>query len=400
MGFPVRVLSVLFVLGVSSLTAQWKTDISVSSSYDDNAFRNYAGLSDYATQLEFYLARDGGGEKWQSRLFYRGAVDLFADYSERNYHYHKVGAAWAKVLNERGNLLNFGVNGSLRANGDVYAYYNFKEASAYSNLKLKIDGASIVNFGYRLRARWYSNLSELNYSEHYVFARLTHFFQTRTTLMLGMNWGRKNYRNQVTEGLVSHADMGGYGQHRGGMGHMGSGNWYTDPNSPGDFNASVSQWVGQLRLAQSLSNSTGVSGDFIVRRNPADGVRYLAGQVSGYSSEDELFDDRYGYESEEVNVTVTQFLPWEITFKTGFASRWKDYVNRPALNLSGEALATGEFRHDRQVFAFFSFGKAFTMLGGKSVSMLMEYYRLENQSNDAYYDYQVNLVTLGLSTSL
>lgn len=393
----VLIFTALSVMLVGSLNAQWTKSVSVSTGYDDNAFRNYQGLSDYATQVSAYLAKDFDGESWQSRLFYRGSFNLFAEYDERNYHYHQLGAAWSRIISEQGNAFNLGVNGSLRANGQVYNYYNFQEASGYSNVKIRMGSASSANFGYRIRRRWYNNLSELDYLEHYLFARFGYSFQTRTTLTVETKYGRKSYREQVTGEKTWQLGMGGYGHHQGGMGQWGG--WNQEENSSQSVKPSVSQWIGQIRVAQSLTNTTGLSTDLILRRNPGNGVRYLAGQVSGYTSEDELFDDPYGYESEELGVTLTQLLPWKVTLKAGGEYKWKDYVNRPALDLNGETLSTDELRTDRQIWTWLSLGKTFQFRSGRTMSLFGEFYRIDNQSNDFYYDYRGNYVSLGIETT-
>ncbi|MFQ5769807.1 MAG: hypothetical protein ACE5HX_04690 [bacterium] len=382
-----------------SVFAQWTKSFAVNTSYDDNAFRNYAGLSDYATQISAYLAKDFGEENWQSRWFYRGSFDIFAQYDERNYHYHQVGAAWSRLLNDRENTLNLGINGKLRSNRSAYDYYNFTEAAGYGNFKFKFGYSTAVNLGYKIRSRWYSNIPDLSYIEHDFFVRYTHFFATRTTFMIAGEYGRKQYQEQITEDNLAQWNMDDYGSHRGGMGHMWNGGWFNNINST-SVKPSVGQWLGQIRLAQSLTSSTGLSTDFMLRSNPGDGVRYLAGQVSGYTTEDELFDDPYGYESEEFGATLTQLLPWELTFKAGVESKWKDYDNRPALDLNGETLPSGELREDRQVVTWLRLSKSFNLLEGKSANLIAEFYWMDNQSNDLYYDFQVTLLSLGIATSL
>lgn len=384
--------TVIFLLVFAAQSqAQWTKNLSLTTSYDDNAFRNYTGLSDYATQILAYVARDNSGDNWHSRLFYRGYVNLFTEYNDRNYHAHQLGFAWSRSLNEAGNALNLGVNGSLRANGDLYNYYDYREASGYGNVKFNLDPASSTNLGYKIRGRWYSNLPELSYAEHYLFARLTHVFESRTTLMLEGNYGLKIYREQTIVASTSGTNVGHYGRHSGGMGHLsGNGDNMGDSTSS---QARVSQLEGKVRLSQSLTGSTGLSVEGSLSRNPVDGVRYLAGQVSGYTTEDELFDDRYGYETEEFSTTLTQLLPLEMQFRTGLVTAWKDYVNRPALDLNGEALPSGELRNDRQLVAWFSLDKSFN----KIVTAFAEFYWIDNQSNDQYYDYKVSLISGGLS---
>jgi hypothetical protein len=388
------ILSITFGL----LHAQWSRSVSIQSNYDDNAFRNYQDLSDYATRFSFYLAREHSAQNWQSRFFYRGSLTLFTEYNERNYHHHQIGGAWARMLSEKGHTLNLGVNGSLRANGDVYNYYDFKEASGYGNLRFNLSAATIAQIGYRLRGRSYSNLPALTYMEHYLFARYTHFFQTKTTLIFEGNYGGKLYREQVSENTEAQSGMTDNQHNWGGMWGMGNRSWQNSTNST-SLKPGVGQWVGLVRLAQSVSGSTGLSADLTIRKNPSDGVRYLPGQGSGYTTEDELFDDRYGYESEEMSATLTQLLPLEMTFKAGVESKWKDYVNRPALNIDGEPLPSGELRLDRQTLVWLSLSKSFLLPGGKSLELVGEFYWMNNHSNDMFYDYEVSLISLGLASS-
>jgi hypothetical protein len=88
-----------------------------------------------------------------------------------------------------------------------------------------------------------------------------------------------------------------------------------------------------------------------------------------------------------------------MTLKVGVETQWKDYVNRPALDLNGEALSSGELRKDRQVLTWFNLSKTFDLRGGKSVNLFWELYWTDNQSNDLYYDYRVSLLSFGIGTS-
>ena len=399
------VIITILLSGFSSVSvqAQWTKSFSVSTSYDNNAFRNYAGLSDNISQFSGYFAKDFSSEKWQSRLYYRGSYSLFAQYDARNYHYHQLGGAFSRVLSDGGNTLNLGINSSLRVNGTIYDYYNFQDASVYGNVKIVINSASNANLGYRLHGRRYSNLPDLNYSEHYFFARYIGFFQTRTTLMVESNYGLKIYQSHITGTQPVQEDgqgFEGYGTHRGGMGHFGNtgsmgDNSHMSEIESNNTNPGVGQWIGQFRLAQSLTNATGLRVEFTLRRNPGGEIRYLAGQVSGYISEDELFDDHYGYESEELGTTLTQIFSGKVTLKASIDTRWKDYVKRNALDLNGDPVHDQSLRKDREVQFWFSLGKSFSMPGGKSISLMGEFYWIDNRSNDLYYNYQVSLISLG-----
>jgi len=381
-------------------SAQWTKSVALNTSYDDNAFRNYAEVSDYATQVSLYLAKDSSGRRWLSRFFYKGNYTLFGRYAERNYHVHHMGAAWSRIFGNDRHRVNFGINSSLRANRTLYDYYNFKEASGYGNVKVNVGPSTATHFGYKLRVRWYSNIPDLSYAEHYLFARLTHAFATKTTVMVSGNYSHKTYREQVTSTTLPEWSDPDGSAHHGGRGHMGWRDGGIQTGESGTPQPSIGQWIGQVRIAQSLSTRTGLSLNLILRRSQDTGIRYLTGQASGYTTEDELFDDRYGYQSEELSATLTQLLPLHLTFKAGVDMRWKDYIRRPALDLTGEPLSSGALRSDRQIQTWLRVSKQITVLGGRAAALTGEFYWMDNLSNDAYYQYQVRLFSLGLSTAL
>lgn len=392
-------VALALVLAGAPAGAQWTKSVSVNTVYDNNAFRNYQGLSDYVTQVSAYLARDGGNDTFQSRFFYRGGYYLFADFAQRNFHHHQAGLALAFSLDQRGDLLNAGANAGLRLNRELYSYYDFATVSAFANMKLYLSPATVAQAGYRLRTRWYSNLPEFSNTEHFFFARFTHFFPSRTTLIIETDYGRKIYLQAVSDGSgLSDGGQHDIRRHDGGMGHMGGG-WWNGNSSWLSGKYGVAQAVALLRLAQSLGSSTGLSVQFLYRGNPAQTARYLAGQVSGYSNEDELFDDPYGYESRELRGALTRLLPWGMTLRAGTEAQWKDYVRRPALDLSGQPLSTGENRADRRFAAWIGLSRSFTVgRRGPIMTLVGEFNWFDNRSNDAYYRYSAATFTIGVST--
>ena len=394
----VSFILLFLICGFLPAQAQWVKSFSVGTIYDDNAFRTYAEKSDYVAQLSGYLAREHSSEQWQSRIFYRGNYNLFARYIERNYLWQQAGVALNRLLGKKRNVLFLGLNGAHRSNRALYDYYNLAEATAFGNIKLYLVPSAFTQFGYRWRGCWYSNLDSFSYTEHFLFARLTHSLPSLTTLVVETNYGRKIYlqESSIVETDTPLEDGWHYGQHGGGMGHRWNDQQTGENAMTSLARPRVGQWVGSVRVAQSLTANTGVSLEFLLRRNHEDGIRYLAGQVAGYTSEDELFDDRYGFESEELSFSLTQLLPWQMSLKLGGEMQWKDYPNRPALDLEGNALASGELRNDRRAKGWLSLGKSFLLdESGRALDLVAEYYLLDNRSNDAFYDFRSSAVTLG-----
>jgi hypothetical protein len=363
-------------------------------------------LSDYVFQFSGYIAHSSQGENWRFRIYYRGSLSLFKNYNDRNYHYHRMGTVWSQDISKTGSLLNLGINGSLRKNKMLYNYYDFKDVSGYANIKIKFGPSISTVVGYKIRGRWYSNLPELEYKEHFFFARYTHFFQTQTSIILEGNYGRKIYLEQIvgttSEYWNSQWNMNweenNHHSEGWGMGGMSMGSWASGTSQVVSKPISA-QLVGKIRIAQSLGKTTGLSAEFLLRRNSENIARYLPGQVSSYITEDELYDDRYGYESEEIEIMITQYLPWEFAFKSTTGYRWKDYSRRPALDLDGNTLPDQTLRVDEQMLLWINLSKPFTLFTGRDANIYLDFFWVKNQSNDFFYNYKVGLISMGFGLS-
>lgn len=392
---------IFFAVPITGAQAQWYKSLSLGTGYDSNAFRTYAARADYVTQLSAYLARDFRSAHWQGRVFYDGRVNLFSNFSERNFLYQRAGAALTYRFSGNRHMIFFGANGLHRANREVYDYYDLREGSMYANIRLRLLATSFAQFGYRLRGRWYANLADFDYREDFFFIRLTHGLPTRTTVVFEADLGQKHYLREITQ-VVENSGMsydGEYGWHQGGMGHMQGPGQRTNPTaavqrlSPPD----VQQWVISLRLAQALTPKTGAYLELAQRRIAESSIRYLAGQVAGYTSEDELFDDPYGYESEDIAMGITQLLPWQLTLQLDAAVIWKSYVERPALDLTGDPILSGDLRADRRRAVWLLLAKEFPIgASSRSMQLQVRYNFIDNRSNDLYYVYRVGNFSLGI----
>jgi len=222
--------------------------------------------------------------------------------------------------------------------------------------------------------------------------------------MFEANYGRKIYLEQIINTTSNYRDeqwgMGGYYDYNDGwgMGQMGMGSWINNSNQI-TSKPSSDQWIGKIRIAQSLGNSTGLSADFLLRRNPVNMARFLPGQVSVYITEEELFDDRYGYESEEIEILFTQYLPWKFILKSSPGFRWKNYSKHHALDKDGEILSDQKLRVDQQILFWINLNKSFSIFKGKEANIFFDFYWIKNQSNDFYYNYEVSLISMGLGLS-
>ncbi len=380
------------------LRAQWVKSVTLGTSYDDNAFRIYDAKTDYVTHVAGYFARNFPGQRWQGRLYYEGQFNIFAHFSDRNFLYQKAGLALAHSLSKKKTFIFLGLNGQHRLNRATYNYYDLNEISAYVNLKHYLASGTILQFGYRARRRAYAQISSFSYFENFLFARITYSLPTHTTVVFESHYGQKHYLQGISNPGAVHTGFydHDYGHQPGGMGHMRDSRWNPGGTTSVVSQPGVSQWAGSLRLAQSISPNTGVHLEGLLRRNLRDAVRYLAGQVAGYANEDELFDDPYGYESEEAEIGLTQLLPWQMTVEMTANVQWKDYVNRPALDLAGNPLPSSALRKDRLAYARLTFSKSIALRNEmQSLEIFGQLSFFDNQSNDAFYNYTRRLFVMG-----
>jgi len=362
----------LFILLVLSpaLFGQPTGSVTQELSYFSNSFYNYRNLPDVYDNLGIALGYRLPAETIQSQFYYDGNLNFFKEYTDRFSQYHEFGYSGSSESN--GNYY-FGANLAWQKNAATYEFYNSIKLQAFVNTKIYLKSNLIARLGYLIRNREYSELSEFSYWEHNFFARFNTYFQSGSSITLQMNYGLKNYIPQFSS----------YSRRV-----------YTEATEM----PSVDQFVADFKLAQSMGTKTSVWFSGRVRVNP--------GLVSGTASvvnaedlftEDELFDDRYGYTGQEISAGITRYLPGYIKLDLNAAYLWKNYLNRTVYDLAENASSVEEHRADqRQVF----WGSLSRGLGGwfglKSSELFLEAGYLKNDSNDAYYQFENKFGTLGL----
>lgn len=389
------VLLTLFALSATGFSQTTKS-ITVEMSYDDNSFRNYKGLSDYITQLNLYLAREYEKDLWAARLYYDGSFSFFAEYTDRFSHYHKIGLAASRSLGENGSALNLGGNVVIKRYQSSYDYTNYVQGTGYVNTKIRPAESLIAQLGYILKYRDYENLPKFAYYEHRLSGRLSWFLPTNTSLIFHARYGLKDYETQTIATVISDSLISGTGHGRGS--HRGSSTsvFYSNYETP-----STSQFIGSVKVGQSVTSTTGLSVQYLRRINLTNGARYstVAGEVWTYNTEDDLFDDPYGYEGHEVSAVWTQILPWQTSFKLGYDSYFKNY-SVEALDLDGQPLPISENRKDRRYLIWLAVNKSFpkrSLL--RNFQTYLDFSYLGNDSNDLYFKYYNSVFTFGTGYS-
>ena len=380
--------------------SQFGGELSYWTVFDGNAFRNYEELSDvvYEPRATFYY--DIASESMDYRIFYEGSLYLFDEFSSRQFHNHSVGVVGSRYVTEEGSQLRWGINGGKRFNRVDYQFYDFRHAAGYVNLRLSDAGRGSWLLGIRGHFQDYDVLPEFSFWETGGFVRRTFFFATKTTLIARVGAGIKKFTQaEVSEETIQQNVPAGHGKGKGKGNNQGEEEVETQVillETPGE---GIFQWLASLRIAQSLGNKTGLAFEGSVQRNPGDGGRVLIGQDSGYESDEDLFDDPYSYDSDELLIELTRMLPWNTQFKAGFEVREKRY-DRFAYDSEGEPVE-GVFRDDTQRLIWVSLRKSFPVKGlFRTIAVVFNYTHLTNISSDVYFDYANQVVGLGMHITI
>ncbi len=387
---------------ISDGFSQVGLNINLWTVADGNTFRNYENLADVIYQPNITLFYDHSNSKGGARLLYEGSAFLFNEFTTRQYHYHNLGITGNRSMGESGPVLLWGIRGGKRYNKDEYKYYDYKHAQGYLNLRF--DGNGIWVLGALVRFQDYEELSQFSFWETQGFIRGSFFLKTRTTIIGRMQAGFKKFTESlISEEIILETVSGGMpgNGHGQGRNNNQSGNEQTltrimqvESSRDGVF-----QWIGSLRLAQSIGVKTGLAIEGTIHRNPKGGSRVLSGQDSGYETNDILFDDPYSYNSDKISLELTQMLPWNTQLKLGAESSLKRY-DRPAYDLEGSPIEE-LLRRDTLKTGWISIRKTIPLKGFvKGLIVFLYYNQINNTSNDEFFKYTNRMTGLGCNFSL
>lgn len=379
--FFIFTLAAILLIPMSGVLSQTSISLSQNLSYFSNSFYNYKQLPDLNDNVGLSISHIFESEKIQSQLYYQGDINLFQQYSDRLYHNQSFGYDGYSISTNEKRALYFGGNLFWHDGQQVYNIYDYWKLQGYINSKIYFRENIISQFGYTFNNKSYSELPEFSYWEHVLFAQFNTFFQTGTSLTLSLNYGLKDYIPQTTSGgkgrgrqvIIDYVEMPG-----------------------------VDQLVSNIKLAQSLGNKTSISLDAINRLNPGlVGGSAAVIDNENLFTEDELFDDRYGYQGQELSVLFTHYLPSYVRLQLGGSRLWKNYQNRNIYDFEGNLTLAGETRVDNRLVGWLELSHTFSVNWGiKSLGVSLQVGYLKNDSNDSYYQFDNYFGTIGLEFKL
>jgi hypothetical protein len=369
---------VAFFVSLNVVQAQFRANMSFTTTYDDNIDNTYLQTPDRIASLSAGIGYEWAFERDDIDFGYDASYHYYNTAVERTFHYHMLGASYIHLFSEEGDAkLSVDASYALRYDRGDFNIFDNKDFTLTALAAFPFSESMKGEASYTFRSLAFPNATELNSYENAGGFKLTKTFESKTTWIIGTSIGAKSYSN--TETIVT----SGGGQH-------GRGRQISQSS-----NSSVAQWGVMTRIGQSLSDYTGVSIAATHQTNlTSGGSRYLSPAYSSGNAEN-VFDDHYGYEGWGGSLKVTQILFDHLTLRATGDAQWRDYTGRIAYDLAGNTVAS--MRSDTR--KSISFQAEYTLPGPEiEFTLGIEYIR--NQSNDASYSYSNSVFTTGVAIPL
>ncbi|MGA9120929.1 MAG: hypothetical protein WB699_16300, partial [Bacteroidota bacterium] len=343
--------------------SQWHLESAFGTMLDDNTFNNSYQIADRISEATLNAGHLWEGDMSLVDATAAGALNYFALAPSRTF-YSLMGTVRAQTLldAEGGNLLEATAQYGVRNNRDEYTLFDHRQFAASLGGREYVGDSWTIKEAYTFRLATFPSLESLNYAEHTLALQGGTTWSTRTTFIARVEYGIKTYITADSSGLRT----------------SGSGRHSSSLSSPG-----VSQLVGSLKIAQGITGKTGISLLGQYQGSLAKESRYVS-FGEGTVSDDELFDDRYGYDGPLFNLGLTQIAGDDVRLQAAASYQRRLYTLRPALAMDGITVLALQRIDERTAFSLEAIIDL--PLGGTTLSLLYEY--IVNSSNDPLYTYR------------
>ena len=366
-----------FVLSIATmLFGQISPTVTISTYSDDNVLRLPEPTADVVTDIGLNLTYHP--EKTNLQISFQSNFFRYLQLSERNFSLHTIGLSSYKSFgNDAQHTFYFGSDFDLRINGEDYNYYNYNQFYLYGNLLFNFQ-SFLLRSGYNFRYRGYSNLPELSNFRHYFFLQFNKSFATRTTLILESDLGYKSFSGQSSEVIYST----GHGRR-----------WTNSSTTISSAGPALSHIILLSRISQSLHSKVGFFVQYKKQISLDQQSEFL--NNDGYFQDEELFDDPFSYESDQISSQLTWILPYQMTIKLFGGKYKKEYISEQAFTSAEDSVGLGGPRSDDGSRLFISFDKKFNLNKNwlKTITLGLNYNYLINESNSYWYNYKNSILS-------
>jgi hypothetical protein len=299
---------------------------------------------------------------------YYGSYSIFHQLASRNYYWHQLG-----IWNSTDSSI-YGFYFEQRINSTDYNNYDYSNYNIYAKNRFMLEGINIFTNA-MLSVSDYSELNDLDNIWANAGLLLNKSFETKTTLIGAINYNYKNYFS---------TDL-------------------NDNEITGDslFSSSSKAFVSQInyygRIAQSITEKTGLALQYSVNRIIDGTASYVRQLEYIYGDESQYFDDPISYNSAFYSIQLTQILPQDLLFRIRFSKGEKDYPSQ-GIYTDIETFDQNRLRKDDQSFFHLSLSKDFYtgVNEENTISVQLSYDIISNESNSYWYNYETNSLNFGI----
>jgi hypothetical protein len=388
----------LWLVTAAPASAQPSFDITIGRWFESTT--SVVSDPDQTRTIAAQISAEHQMDDERLRLFYDLDAGDFSTAGAWNYFLHHAGATYRVDFAEGRHKLFVGGNATVRSNGASWSDANFGGIQGLANLQLTLRPGATLRTGYRLDARRFPDLPDLNQLEHSGFASLLVNLPSRTTIIGEVQTGAKRYDGEVVfVDAPALLDPSGSAGTRGrglgrGLGLMSS----VPSASQVEDHASQVTWLA--RVAQSIVDRLGVSAQFSQRRSFGTVPPGVVETPPGFF-EDGVYDDPYASDLDALSLTAKYAFARGDAVEAWSAWMRKDYRATLALGPEGWPLAGEPLRSDRVTRA----GAGWTIpvfpakTGATAIDVIAGYVFTRSRSNDAFYDYTSHMLGVSLAVS-
>ncbi len=275
-----------------------------------------------------------------------------------------------------------------RFDQELWDFYDFQRASLLLRLRMHLAGGVMLRPHYTIQYKVYPNLVQFSHLEQLGGLLLNRSLGGAFEVFAGVDAGHKTYTEDVNDTLWVEDRKSGKG--KGGV---------KPPKAViSQFSTpSTTQFVLSAGLVWDILPATELALSYLRRSNLTNDARFVNEEAVFGTTEDEIFDDHYGYQSSEIRLQLEGVLPGKLR-TLGSLQLFDKRYPRTATDLFGVAQPGSPQRTDfRLQFQLQVLYPLFRAADGTGLSVGLMYGFVRNQSNNAYHDYNIHQAALLLS---
>lgn len=353
----VNILKYLIVLlTFNFLSAQLSTGIESTYEFSDNMFRlpnkEKSSLLSMSFGVENYFGKLGVG--------YYGNYNNFSKFENRNYYWQQIGLWYADTSYIIGAYF---VN---RNNKDDYNFLNYSSFTTYGRNEIGLENISF-NTSLSISYTSYTNLSEYNNFLLTSYFNATKSFDTKTTIIAGINSSYKAY----SENIVYN-------------------------------NEKISPYLLQFgftgRIAQGIDDNTGLAIQYSFKKIVSGEGKEIRQNEFSYGDESDLFDDPYSVSGSDVTMELIHLLDESITISLSCYYSDEEYQTQ-GIYLNEEDYNFLVKRKDKNFIVSVGIEKSFEIefLSTSLLTLGISYDYIDSESNSYWFNYNSNNFEFSIS---